>query len=49
MLSNYLSVRQLGDIHIFEFPKSIMKNKFQKLGINYELKGVEKVISFAKI
>ena len=48
MLENYLSVRRLGNIHVFEFPKGIIKSKFQKLGINYDLGGVEKVISFVK-
>ena len=49
MLSNYLSVRRLGDIHIFEFPKIIMKNRLKKLGIDYEFTGIEKIISFSNI
>jgi DNA invertase Pin-like site-specific DNA recombinase len=48
MLSNYLSVRRLGNMHIFEFPKSIIKDKFKKRSIDYKFNGIEKVISIAK-
>jgi len=46
MLSNYLSVRRLGDIQILECPKILMKDRLQKLGIDYDLTGINKFISF---
>jgi len=57
-LHNYLSVRKLGDIFIQEIYlkdknvidiKTIIKSRLQKIGIDYPLTEIEKIISFTDL
>jgi len=55
LLSDYFSARRLGEIRIFECPlhlkslKEIITEKFNKLDIDYDLTGIDKIISFTEI
>jgi hypothetical protein len=54
-ISDYLDVRKLGNIRINSFNltndkkidmKSIMEMRLKKLGINYNLREIDRIVSF---
>jgi hypothetical protein len=57
-ISDYLDVRKLGNIRINSFNlkndkkiamKSIMEKRLRKLGINYNLRDIDRIVSFTKL
>jgi hypothetical protein len=57
-LDNYFQERKLGDIVINSFNlnnegkiniKSLMEKRLEKLGINYNLREIDKIVSFTKL
>ena len=55
LLTDYLSVRKLGDMNIFEFNlklksmREIISNKLENAGIKYDLTGKQSVICFTEL
>jgi hypothetical protein len=56
-IGNYFSVRRLGDIRITSFNlesnkidmKIIIEKRLEKLGINYDITEIEKIVSFTEL